>query len=207
MDTSNSELMKDAERSLSGKWGLAVGTFFVIGLINFALQLMADYIPFSSIVNIIIAGPLALGVAIFSLNLSRDNNAKSDNIFDGFKNFGNAIGTYLLMVLFIFLWTLLLIIPGIIAALSYSMALFILADDPDIKPMEALDESKRMMDGHKEKLFFMYLRFFGWSLLCILTLGIGFLWFIPYANVSLAKFYDDLKKDQYNIDEIGEEIN
>jgi len=207
MSTSNSELMKNAERSLSGKWGLAVGTFFIYLLITTALQMAAEEYAFVSIITLIISGPLGLGVAIFSLNLSRDNSPSTDNLFDGFKNFGNAIGAYLLMLLFVFLWTLLLIIPGIIAALSYAMTFFIIADDPDIKPMEALDESKRMMDGHKEKLFFMYLRFFGWSLLCILTLGIGFLWFIPYMHVSLAKFYDDLKKDQYNIDEIGQDVD
>ncbi|MBV1888515.1 MAG: DUF975 family protein, partial [Urechidicola sp.] len=90
-------------------------------------------------------------------------------------------------------------IPGIIAALSYSMTFFIIADDESIKPMDAIDESKRMMDGHKWKLFEMYIRFFGWSVLCLLTLGIGFLWFIPYMHVSLAKFYDDLKKNDNRI--------
>lgn len=199
MSTSNSELMKNAESSLSGKWGLAVGTFFVIALINFALQLTAEFIPFASIITLILAGPLALGVAIFSLNLSRDYEAKSDQIFDGFKNFGNSIGAYLLMGLFVLLWTLLLIIPGIIAALSYSMTFFIIADNEDIGPMEAIDESKRMMDGYKGKLFRMYLRFLGWSILCLLTLGIGFLWFIPYAYVSLAKFYDDIKENENRI--------
>lgn len=207
MNTSNSELMKEAEKSLSGKWGLAVGTFFIYLLITIALEMAAKEYSFVSIITLIISGPLGLGVAIFSLNLSRDNDAKPDNIFDGFKNFGNAIGAYLLMLLFVFLWTLLLIIPGIIAALSYSMTFFIIADEPDIKPMEALDESKRLMDGSKWKLFRMYLRFLGWSLLCLLTLGIGFLWFIPYMNVSMAKFYDDLKKDQYNIHEIGEDVD
>lgn len=199
MSTSNSELMKNAESSLSGKWGLAVGTFFVIALINFALQLTAEFIPFASIITLILAGPLALGVAIFSLNLSRDYEAKSDQIFDGFKNFGNSIGAYLLMGLFVLLWTLLLIIPGIIAALSYSMTFFIIADNEDIGPMDAIDESKRMMDGYKGKLFRMYLRFLGWSILCLLTLGIGFLWFIPYAYVSLAKFYDDIKENENRI--------
>ena len=207
MSTSNSELMKDAERSLSGKWGLAVGTFFIYLLITVALEMANREYAFVTIISLLLGGPLGLGIAIFSLNLSRDNDAKTDNLFDGFKNFGNAIGAYLLMGLFVLLWTLLLIIPGIIAALSYAMTFYIMADDDSIAPMDAIDESKRMMDGHKEKLFYMYLRIFGWVLLCLLTLGIGLLWLVPYANVSLAKFYDDLKKDQYNIEEIGENID
>ena len=199
MSTSNSELMKNAEESLSGKWGLAVGTFFVIIAINIAIQMMSEISSIASLISIIISGPLTLGIAIFSLNISRGNEVNSNQIFDGFKNFGNSIGAYLLMLVFVLLWSLLLIIPGIIAALSYAMTFYIMADNEDISPMDAIDESKRLMDGSKWKLFEMYIRFFGWSILCILTLGIGFLWFIPYMYVSLAKFYDDLKKNDNNI--------
>jgi uncharacterized membrane protein len=97
------------------------------------------------------------------------------------------------MLLFVILWTLLLIIPGIIAGLSYSMTFYILSDDRTLKPREALDKSKQMMDGYKMKLFKLALRFFLLALLCILTLGIGFLWLIPYANVTMANFYDDVR--------------
>jgi uncharacterized membrane protein len=68
-----------------------------------------------------------------------------------------------------------------------------LADDNSIKAMEAIDKSKKMMDGYKWKYFCLGLRFLGWALLCILTLGIGFLWLMPYMQVSMAKFYDDVK--------------
>ena len=88
---------------------------------------------------------------------------------------------------------LLLIIPGIIAALSYSMTFYILADDNSIGAMDAIKKSKKMMDGYKWKYFCLGLRLLGWALLCVLTLGIGFLWLIPYAQVSVAKFYDDVK--------------
>jgi uncharacterized membrane protein len=101
-----------------------------------------------------------------------------------------------LMLVFTLLWMLLLIIPGIIAAISYSLTFYIIADDDTIKPMEAIDKSKQMMDGYKWKYFFLALRFLGWALLCILTLGIGFLWLIPYVQVTFAKFYDDVKANQ-----------
>lgn len=184
--------MQMARESLRGKWGLAIGTCFVYLLIVSALQVIPVAGP---IIALIITGPLMLGLTMFSLSLSRGLDARFDQLFQGFSNFGTALGTYLLMVLFIVLWMLLLIVPGIIAALSYSMAFFIVAEDSSITPMEAIDKSKKMMDGYKMKLFFMGLRFLGWALLCILTLGIGFLWLIPYMQVSVAKFYDDVKNN------------
>lgn len=99
----------------------------------------------------------------------------------------------LLIGIFIFLWSLLLIIPGIIAAYRYSMAFYILNDNPKMGAMDALRESKKMMVGYKGKLFFLSLSFIGWTILSVLTLGIGFLWLIPYMNTTTANFYQNLK--------------
>jgi uncharacterized membrane protein len=190
METKNVVLMQMAKESLKGKWGLAIGTAVVFMLLAGGPQI----IPIAgSIASLIILGPLTLGFAVFSLSISRNQDAKLEQLFQGFSNFGNALGAYLLMGLFIILWMLLLIIPGIIAAISYSMTFFILADDSSIGPMEAIDKSKKMMTGYKWKYFCLGLRFLGWALLCVLTLGIGFLWLIPYMQVSMAKFYDDVK--------------
>ena len=190
MRTENAVLMKMARESLKGKWGLAVATFFVYFLVAIGIQL----IPFLGVIaSLLISGPMALGIVIFSLAVARNQEAKLGQIFEGFNNFGNAIGTYILMVIFIFLWMLLLFIPGIIAAFSYSMTFYILSDEESIGPMEAIDKSKKMMDGYKWKYFCLMFRFFGWSILCILTIGIGYLWLMPYMQVSKAKFYDDLK--------------
>ena len=113
-----------------------------------------------------------------------------------FKNFGTALVLYYLQAIIVILFMLLLIVPGIIRAIAYAMSYYILADQPHLGPMEVLNESKRMMDGYKMKYFRMMLRFFGLSLLCILTLGIGYLWLFPYMQVTMAKFYDDLKKER-----------
>lgn len=203
---SNSDLLRSARESLTGRWGLAIGTFLVYEIIIGSLQggyryrISDDVDPgfsfaysIGSIIFLLVAGPMALGVSIFSLNLARNVEARFEQIFDGFKNFKTSFIAYLLTVLFILLWTLLLIIPGIIAALSYSMTFFIIADNESIEPMEAIDKSKKMMYGYKLQLFYLCLRFFGLALLCILTLGIGFLWLIPYMYVTTAKFYDDIK--------------
>ena len=189
MATENVILMKMARESLKGRWGLAIGTFLIYTVIVSSFGAMQKV----GLISLLVAGPMALGAAIFSLSLSRGGEAKVEQIFDGFRYFANSLVTYLLMILYVFLWLLLLIVPGIIAAMSYSMVFYIIADNPTLKPSETLDQSKKMMDGYKWKLFYLFLRFFLLALLCILTLGIGFLWLIPYANVTMAKFYDDIK--------------
>ena len=199
MKTENVVLMQMARESLVGKWGLAIGTFVLYSLIAGSIQ----SIPIVGVItSIIISGPFEIGIAFFSLSISRNQDAKLEQIFQGFKNFGTALGAYLLRSLFIFLWTLLLIIPGIIAAISYSMTFYILADDNSIGAMDAIDKSKKMMDGYKWKCFCLGLEFLGWALLCILTLGIGLLWLIPYYHVSMAKFYDDLKANSLTAENI-----
>jgi uncharacterized membrane protein len=193
MNSKNVVLMRIARESLQGKWGLAVGTFLVYTLISLAFRVPSGQYPPIGLISLIISGPMSLGAAIFSLSLSRNQNARLEQIFDGFFRFSTSLGAYLLMLLFILLWAILLIIPGIIAALSYAMTFYILADDDSIGAMEAIDKSKEMMYGYKWKFFLLNLRFLGWSLLCLLTLGIGFLWLIPWMNVSIARFYDDIK--------------
>ena len=184
------ELMAEARESLSGNWGLAIATFLVYGIIISIFQVIPTV---GSVLALFIAGPMLVGVSMFSLSLSRGESARLEQIFEGFKNYGTVLGAYLLMVLFIFLWMLLLIIPGIIAAIAYSQTFYILAEDDAIGSMDALKKSKEMMDGYKWKYFCLGLRFIGWALLCILTLGIGFLWLSPYIQISYAKFYEDIK--------------
>jgi uncharacterized membrane protein len=196
MNTDNLTLMRASRESLAGKWGIAILTFFIYTLLTAtttAARPHGSVLTISSTLTLIIGGPLALGAAIFSLSISRGKEARLEQLFLGFNNFANALITYLLLLLYVLLWTLLLIVPGIIAALGYSMTFYILADDPQIKPQDALKKSKSMMDGHKEKLFYLCLRFLLLAILCILTLGIGFLWLIPYVHVTMAKFYDDVK--------------
>ena len=202
MITKNADLMRMARESLKGNWALSIGAILLYIVITGAMPLIPIYGP---IALLVLTGPFAVGLAIFFLSLSRGQEPRIEQIFQGFQNFGNSVGAYLLMVLFIFLWMLLLIIPGIIMAIAYSMTLFIIADDSAIGPMDALRKSKNMMQGYKWKFFCLGLRFIGWALLCILTLGIGFLWLFPYIQVSFAKFYDDLKANYTEVEIIVEE--
>ena len=208
--------MTQAREALSGRWGLAVGTFLVYTLI---VALLSSYSSLfirisdigdisrtgyvitisSSILLLLIIGALEFGAATFALAIARKKEAKLNMIFCGFNHYGKTLGLCLLMALFVFLWMLLLIIPGIIAALSYSMAYFIMSDDPNIGVMEAIDKSKKMMYGYKWKYFCLGLRFIGWMILGILSLGIGLLWIIPYIYISYAKFYEDLKANSVEV--------
>ena len=99
------------------------------------------------------------------------------------------------MTLLIVAGIILFIVPGIIIAIALSMTYFIIAEDDQISAVDALKKSYKMMDGHKMKYFFLCLRYIGLALLCILTLGIGFLWLVPYMYVTNAKFYDEIKDE------------
>ncbi len=183
--------MAEAREALRGKWGLAVGTVLVYMLITVPVGM----IPILGwLFQFLCGGPFVLGIAIFALTLARKQDARLSQIFDGFRKFATALGAYLLIAIFVVLWSLLLIVPGIMAALAYSQAYYIISESDSIGALDAISRSKRMMMGNKWKLFCLYWRFFGWALLCMLTFGIGFLWLTPYVMVSMAKFYDDLKE-------------
>jgi uncharacterized membrane protein len=190
MQTTNRDLMQQARDALKGHWGLAVGG----NVIYFFLGMLIQSIPrLGWIGGLIIGGPLLLGWTAFFLSLSRKQEALLSQLFEGFQNFTRALVAYLLLILFVLLWTILLVVPGIMAAFSYSQTFFILVENPQMESLDALRKSKTMMKGNRWKLFCLFWRFFGWCLLGIITLGIGFLWIMPYMQTTLALFYDDLK--------------
>ena len=189
MATENVELMKQARESLVGKWGIAVGGCFLYVLMVIIIGSPKDIGP---ALQFIVGGPLLIGLSMFTLSLSRRQEVSIHQLFLGFNEFVRAFVAYFLMVLFILLWMLLLIVPGIVAGFAYSQTFFILAEDKNISARDALKKSKTMMYGHKKKLFYLTLRFFGWFLLCLMTLGVGLLWVLPYFYVTKAKFYDDI---------------
>lgn len=191
MQTANAELMRSARESLRGKWGLAIAVGLVFMIVTGIVGNIDKRV--GPLLNLLVAGPLAGGLAMFYLSIARGTEAKFEQLFDGFKVYATYLVAYLLILVYVFLWALLLIVPGIIAAISYSMTYFIIADEPTIAASDALKRSKEMMRGNKWKFFRLQLRFLGWALLAILSLGIGFLWLLPYIQTSVAKFYDDLK--------------
>ena len=189
--TNNSQIMSDARESLTAKWPLAIGTFLILILISMG----ASLIPYAGqVIGMVIAGPLAVGAAFFALKISRDQEAKTDDLFFSFNNnLGNSILAYLLLTIFVTIGIFLLIIPGIIVAFALSQTFFILAENPSMDSYSAVVKSKDMMNGYKWQYFKIGLRLFGLGILCLFTLGIGFLWLIPYQYVVYAKFYEQVK--------------
>ena len=146
-----------------------------------------------NVISLFVTGAFSFGYVVFFLTFMRGGQPRLGQMFDGFKIYGKTLGAHLLMSLFILLWTLLFIIPGMIAAYAYSQTFYIIADNPSIRVREAIKRSKEMMKGHKWRLFCMGLWFFLLSILCVFTLFIGFLWLVPYMQASYAKFYEDLQ--------------
>ena len=205
MDT-NQGYKNRALASLEGKWDKAVIASVIYLVLTVGVSQVVS-LPFSSsvagsssssIIWTILCMPLMWGFVVFFLNLIRGKEISWESIFDGYKNdeWKRVGGTYLLMYVYVVLWTLLLIIPGIIKGLSYSMTPFIMKDDPAISGNAAIEQSMRMMDGHKMELFWLYLSFIGWIILSIFTFGIGLVLLEPYMNTSVAHFYEDLKSQQ-----------
>lgn len=202
MIKTNDQLVDETWASLKNKWGIPILVGFVYMLFQYLPGLLQEksttfswkeLYDWTDLIVLFISGPLALGMAIFALKFSRNEEYRFEQLFEGFKNIISAIILYLLFSIFIILWTILLIVPGVIYSLAYSMCFYILADEPDINPLQALRKSKAMMYGYKKQLFFLCLRFFGLSILCVLTLGIGFLWLFPFMEITCANFYEEVK--------------
>lgn len=146
-----------------------------------------------SLISFILTGPVTFGLVTIFLKLVRSENPEFNDLFAGFSHFLNTLLLHFIITIFVLLWSLLLIIPGIIALLRYSMAYYILVDNPDLSALEAIRQSKEMMRGHKIRLFYLWLSFLGWFILGLITFGIGFLYVAPYFEGTKANFYEDLR--------------
>ena len=176
-----------AWKKLTGNWTNVVVAYLIY-------VVLIGVLSSTGIGSLILGGPLAIGMVILLLKLSRTGESKIENVFDGFKNgIGSNIVAGILVPLFTFLWALLLIIPGIVKSYAYSMAFFIKHDHPEYDWKMCLDESQRYMKGYKWQLFCLDFSFIGWILLSILTCGIGMLWVVPYQFAAHANFYENLR--------------
>ncbi|MHC5409022.1 DUF975 family protein [Listeria seeligeri] len=163
-----SQVKQTAKESLRGNWGIAIGIFVLAWLIETVASGVLSWIPFIGwIALFLLTGPLYVGVSWVYLAISRREQPEVAYMFSGFKEFGRTFLAYLLISIFIFLWSLLLIVPGIIKTYSYSQTFFILRDNPNISALDAITESRHMMNGHKGRLFGLSLTFLLWYLIPI----------------------------------------
>ena len=156
------------------------------------LAIMGSVSGFFALVQFIIGGTVQLGYAKYLLKQHDHASFDIHDLFSQFDRFKEGFLQNFLRNLYIFLWSFLLIIPGIVKSYSYAMTPFIMAENPDMSAKEAIEASKQLMHGHKDELFTLDLTFFGWSLLAALTLNIGHIFLNPYKNAAYAVFYKEL---------------
>lgn len=207
---SNQYYKNEALSALRGNWANAlVATIILVALalffssndaINSYYQriVINPFIGYSlSFVSLFVLLPLAVGYSnSMRVLLETGDNRLTNNSFSlGFGNWLHVVWGMILSTIYIFLWTLLLIIPGIIKSYSYALTPYILVEHPEMSANEAIEESMRLMDGHKFDLFYLQLSFIGWAILSILSLGLGCFWLIPYQMTAQAAFYRDIKNE------------
>jgi uncharacterized membrane protein len=198
---SNKEYRAQALAALKGNWTAAALLTLVWAIIYCVPSLFGEEGNVGAFVSmglaIAVTIPLSVGIyaAFHKLLLGEDVKLFDYSFREGFNRWGHNVGGMLLMGIYTFLWTLLLIVPGIIKSLSYAMTPFILTDKPELSANEAIELSMKMMDGHKLDLFVIYLIFLGLAILSVVTLFIGCLWLTPYMYVKLAAFYEDVKAE------------
>lgn len=182
------ELKTKARQSLKGNWAYAILIMIVFSIVTGIVTGIGV-----GILELILMGPLAVGLIITFIHGSRKGKFEITDLFAGFKDsVGERILLGLLKSIFIFLWSLLFVIPGIVKYYSYAAAEYISAEHPEYTWKQCIDESMRIMHGHKGDLFVLSLSFIGWAILCCLTFGIGFFWLAPYMQATQTEFMLDL---------------
>lgn len=144
----------------------------------------------------LLVGPLLVGQSYYLLDVAENNNEGKnfELIIEPFKkSLVTSIVANILMGIFIFLWSLLLVVPGIIKYYAYNMTTYIIKDNPDIDFMEAIKKSEEMMKGNKLRLFYLQVSFIGWFILGALALGVGLIFVYPYYQMARTNFYIELR--------------
>ena len=216
------ELKENAKGSLKGNWGQAIIVMIIYGLITLAIScigfmgkgvnlndpkaieaiingtssLVSPAQVISAILSIFVTSFLALGSVSFYMKLSRNEEVTYKELFSKTGLWALYIGVTVMTSIFVGLWSMLLIIPGIIATYRYAMVDYIMVDNPNIGVFEAIRKSKEMMYGHKLDYFILQLSFLGWAILSVFTFGLLMLYVAPYMNVTCANFYYSIKDEK-----------
>lgn len=200
------ELKEKAKESLNGKYGDAIGIVLLLFAISFIIGCATGFLReilgltensykiLTNLASFIISGLFTFGYSSYFLKVSRDEDVEISELWSKINLFVPYIVVSILISVFTVLWSFLFIIPGIIAALSYSMTYYVMLDHPEMDPLTAIKESKRIMNGYKMDYFVLQLSFLGWAILGIFTFGILWLWLIPYMNVTVCNFYNHIKE-------------
>ena len=179
-------LKGEAKKQIKGNIGILFVCILVAGIVT----------GVSSIVSWLVAPAILMGMVMIFIGVSNGKKPEIGDVFGGFSIFGKAWWLTILIGFFTSLWSMLFVIPGIIKGLSYSMAPFILAENPTMTAREALNESKKITNGAKMDLFVLCLSFIGWMLLGTITCGIAYIYVLPYMSTTMANTYKSLKDNK-----------
>lgn len=199
------ELKSMAKQQIKGKIGILFVITLIIGVLSALAGVVLNLIPGGGLVASIIVTPaFSLSLIRVYLDVVAGGTPKAGDAFTGFDDFWAAFKVTFLVGLYTFLWSLLFFIPGIVKSFSYSMSMYILAENKGKSARECIAESKAMTDGHKMELFVLALSFIGWIFLGCFTLGIAFIWVTPYMLATMANVYKSLKPVEV-VDTVEEE--
>ena len=185
-------LMRKARTLLEPHWILAVGVCLASSVMVAA---PAELNSYGEIVSLLLAGPLQLGLCFFFLNLVKGKETRFELLFEGFKPLLTVLLAYAIITALTVIGLILLLVPGIVVALGFSMTYYIIAEDPEISFQTALEQSWKLTDGYKMELLELNLRFIPWYLLGLLCFIVGVFAVVPWHNTTLTLYYQYLKEN------------
>ena len=186
------QLMRKARTLLEPHWILAIGVCLANAVMVAA---PAELNSYGEIVSLLLAGPLQLGLCFFFLNLVKGKETRFELLFEGFKPLATVLLVYAIITVLTVVGLILLIVPGIVVALGFSMTYYIIAEDPEISFQTALEQSWKLTDGYKMELLELNMRFIPWYLLGLLCFIVGVFAVVPWHNTTLALYYHYLKEN------------
>lgn len=186
----SAKIRQIARQEINGKWMQLVTAFLIVFVVQGLVSMLLNhffaihrtiYTAFGpldysvgyvgDLFNFAVSGAFSYGVALFLLTMVRTGDMNNSLLFEGFSRFGKVFLISIIIAVKVFLWSLLLVVPGIIAGIRYSMAYYVLADNPDYSANQCIEESKRIMNGNKMKYFCLTLSFIGWYILASIPSG------------------------------------
>ena len=186
------ELKTKAKKAIEGK----VGILFVIYFVAMVVVGAASGLTYGAGAILLTGGVLISMATIYLALINKNKKPVVEDLLIGYKgdNFARGLLGYIRFQVFVVLWSLLLVVPGIIKSLSYSQMFFLMADNPKTDAAEAQRKSIAMMDGHKGELFVLQLSFIPWYLLVCITFGLAAIYVGPYIQATMTEYYKYLKK-------------
>ena len=196
------DLKTRAKEQISGNVWILFACSLIASLISAAAYIVFAKVlkieALGSVATILLTAPFSISITMIYLRLADGIRPEISNTFDGFSIFGKSVLLVVLIEIFVTLWSLLFIVPGIIKAYSYSLAPYILAENPEMNANDAIKESKRLMNGHKMDFFVLQLSFIPWILLVCVTFGFASIYVSPYINATYVNFYNSIKEQPLN---------